>query len=362
MASTDTLEIRQLARQFAESELRPHVEKWDHDGALAPAALAHLAELGFFGMLVPEAHGGMEFDLPTYVSALEEIAWGEPATALTLAITSFVAQQINASGTDQQKHAWLEKIAGGDVVACFALAEEEAGADATALVTRATRTGDGWTIKGVKQWVTNGRLAKLALVIANTDDGPRAFLVPTNSPGYRVTHREQTLGLRPIDIATVEFDNVQVDAQSVLTVPSAEQLGASDVGALAVAAISVGICQSALDHAIRYADVREQFQAKLRAFEGIQFKLADMAMRTEAARALLEKAAADPTPALCAMSKVFASEAAMWVTTNAVQIFGGYGYMRDYPVEKLMRDAKAMEILEGSNEIQRVKIARELYK
>lgn len=362
MASTETLEIRQLARQFAESELRPNVEKWDHDGVLDPAVLGQLAELGFFGMLVPEVYGGMEFDLPTYVSALEEIAWGEPSVALTLAISSFVAQQILASGTEAQKRAWLEQIAGGTALACFAFAEDAAGADASALTTRATRNGAGWTITGVKHWVTNGRLAKVALVVAATEDGPRLFIVPTDAPGYLIAARQQTLGFRPVEILTVELNDVKVDGGAMLAVAAGELLGESDVAALAIAAVSVGICQAALEHARGYADVREQFKAKLRQFEGIQFKLADMAIRTEAARALLARAAAEPTPALCAMAKVFASEAAMWVTTNAVQIFGGYGYMRDYPVEKLMRDAKATEILEGSNEIQRVKIARELYK
>ena len=371
MPTAEMQEIRQLARQFAEAELRPHVEKWDHDASLEPQALAQLAELGFFGMLIPEAYGGMEFDLPTYVSVIEELAWGEPSVALTVAATSFVANLVVRNGTDEQKRRWLEPIARGEVLACFAMSEDDAGSDAAALTTRATRDGERWVINGEKKWVTNGRMAQLALVLArtgNSENGVRgigAFLVPTNSTGYNVGKRETTMGFRPLEILTVELEDLRVDGDAVLGDPAQGFLYASqtlDVGRLAISAIAVGIAQAALGHAIGYADIREQFGEKLRKFEGIQFKLAEMATRVEAARALLHHVAAEPTSKLSSMVKLFASEGAMWVTTQAVQIFGGYGYMRDYPVEKLMRDAKATEILEGTNEIQRVLIARELYK
>jgi alkylation response protein AidB-like acyl-CoA dehydrogenase len=364
-------EIRQLARQFAEAELRPHVEKWDHDGRLDEQALKQLAELGFFGMLIPEAYGGMEFDLPTYVSVIEELAWGEPSVALTVAATSFVANLIVQNGTDEQKRKWLEPIARGEVLACFAMSEEDAGSDAASLTARAARDGDQWVLNGEKKWVTNGRTAQLALVLArtgNNDSGVRgigAFLVPTNSSGYQVGKRETTMGFRPLEIVTVKLDGLRLDGDAVLGDPGQGFLYASqtlDIGRLAISAIAVGMAQAALDHAVGYADIREQFNEKLRKFEGIQFKLADMATRVEAARALLHYVAAEPTSKLSSMIKLFASETAMWVTTQAVQIYGGYGYMRDYPVEKLMRDAKATEILEGTNEIQRVLIARELYK
>ena len=371
MQTAEIQEIKQLARQFAASELRPHVEKWDHDAALDPQVLSQLAELGFFGMLIPEAYGGMEFDLPTYVSVMEQLAWGEPGVALTVAATSFVANLIVRNGTDEQKRRWLEPIARGEVLACFAMSEESAGSDAAALTTRATRDGDNWTISGNKKWVTNGRIAQLALVLARTSSngngvrGIGAFLVPTDSNGYEVGKREQTMGFRPLEIVSVELSNVRLGADSLLGEPAQGFLYASqtlDVGRLAISAISVGIAQAALDYALGYADIREQFGEKLRKFEGVQFKLADMATRVEAARALLERVAAEPTSKLSSIVKVFSSESAMWVTTQAVQIYGGYGYMRDYPVEKLMRDAKATEILEGTNEIQRVLIARELYR
>ena len=370
MPTAEMQEIRQLARQFAEAELRPHTEKWDHDAKLDRHTLEQLAELGFFGMLIPEAYGGMEFDLPTYVSVIEELAWGEPSVALTVAATSFVANLIVQNGSDEQKRKWLEPIARGEVIACFAMSEEAAGSDAASLSTRATRDGDRWTINGEKKWVTNGGLAQLALVLARTGSGTGvrgigAFLVPTNTAGYTVGKRETTMGFRPLEIVTVDFQDVRLDAEALLGDPAQGFLYASqtlDIGRLAISAIAVGIAQAALDHAIGYADIREQFGEKLRKFEGLQFKLADMATRVEAARALLEHVAAAPSSKLSSIVKLFSSEGAMWVTTQAVQIYGGYGYMRDYPVEKLMRDAKATEILEGTNEIQRVLIARELYK
>ena len=371
MSTTELQEIRQLARQFAESELRPHVEKWDHDAALDPQVLGQLAELGFFGMLIPEAYGGMEFDLPTYVSVLEELAWGEPSVALTVAASSFVADVIVRNGTDDQKRRWLEPISNGAVLACLALSEEAAGSDAASLATRAIGNGDDWVITGEKKWVTGGSIAQLALVLAQTGNNQSkgrsigAFLVPTDATGYQVGRRETTMGFRSLEIVSVRLDNVKVSSDQLLGDPAQGFVYATqtmDIGRLAISAIAVGIAQAALDHAIGYADIREQFGEKLRKFEGIQFKLAEMATKVEAARALLQRAAADPTSKLASMIKLFASETAMWVTTQAVQIYGGYGYMRDYPVEKLMRDAKATEILEGTNEIQRVLIARELYK
>jgi alkylation response protein AidB-like acyl-CoA dehydrogenase len=215
------------------------------------------------------------------------------------------------------------------------------------------------------------RSTRAPLVLARTgssENGVRgigAFLVPTDTAGYQVGRRENTMGFRPLEIVTVQLDKLRVPDDAVLGDPAQGFLYASqtlDVGRLAISAISVGMAQAALDHAVGYADIREQFGEKLRKFEGVQFKLAEMATRVEAARALLQRAAAEPTSKLSSMVKLFASETVMWVTTQAVQIYGGYGYMRDYPVEKLMRDAKATEILEGTNEIQRVLIARELYR
>ncbi len=345
------LEIRQLARQFAEAELRPHVERWDHEAKIDDSVVPQLAELGFFGMLIPEAFGGMEFDLPTYVSVLEELAWGEPAVAYIVATSNHVARCIVQNGNEEQKRRWLERMATGEVIACVA------SPDASGEQTRAQRKNADWVLAGRKSWVANGRRAHMALVSGHSGDASSVFLVPTDSKGYQAGARETTMGFRPLEIVAVELNDVTVDATSELQLPPARLQQT-----LGMAAIANGIAQAALDHATAYADVREQFQAKLRQFEGLQFKLAEMATRVAAARALLQRAAEEPTEQNRAMAKYLASENAMWVTTQAVQIYGGYGYMRDYPVEKLMRDAKATEILEGPNELQKVTIARALYE
>jgi alkylation response protein AidB-like acyl-CoA dehydrogenase len=362
-------EVRALAREFAVGELRPHVEAWDRDGALGSTALEQLAELGFFGMLVPAAAGGLEFDLPTYLAALETLAWGEPSVALTLSIHSaFTVSLLVRHGSSEQQARWLPKLATGERIGCFALSEEDAGSDAGAVATRAERDGDGWVLTGRKKWVTNGRLAGLAMVVARTGgEGARGlsvFLVPTDTDGWRVGARERTMGLRPVEVVTVELDGLRLPGDALLGREGEGfrlAMEGLDLGRLGVAAQAVGIGQAALDHALAYAGEREQFGQPIREFEAIQFKLADMATRLAAGRALLERAARELTRGWSAMAKLFCSEMAMYLTTEAVQVFGGYGYMRDYPVEKLMRDAKATEIYEGTNEIQRVVIARELY-
>jgi alkylation response protein AidB-like acyl-CoA dehydrogenase len=381
----DRSEIRDLARQFAEAELRPHVEAWDRDGRLDPAVLTHLGELGFFGMLVPEEHGGMGFDDGTYLVALESLGWGEPAVALTLSIHSaFAITLLLRHGTDEQKSRWLPALATGERIGCFALSEEQAGSDAAAVATTAERDGDEWVLTGEKKWVTNGRIpggpAGLAVLIARTgggsdgddahgstqgSDGLSAFLVPTDMAGWNVVARERTMGMRALEVVTVRLGGLRLPADAML---GGEGQGfrlameGLDLGRLGIAAQAVGIGQAALDHALAYGAEREQFGRPIREFEAIQFMLADMATKVAAARSLLERAAEERTTRWSAMAKLFASETAMAVTTDAVQIFGGYGYMRDYPVEKLMRDAKATEIYEGTNEIQRVVIARDLYR
>jgi alkylation response protein AidB-like acyl-CoA dehydrogenase len=363
-------QIRDLARQFAEGELRPHVEEWDRDGELDRAVLGQLGELGFFGMLTPEDQGGMGFDTAMYLAALEELAWGEPSIALTLSIhNAFPVTLLARHGTEAQRGRWLPELASGERIGCFALSEERAGSDAAAVAATAERDGDGWVVNGAKKWVTNGRIAGLALVVARTGeggaDGLSAFLVPTESDGWVVGPREKTMGLRPVEVVTVELDALRLPGDALLGGEGSGfrlAMAGLDLGRLGIAAQAVGIGQAALDHARVYAAEREQFGRPIRTFEAIQFKLADMATRVAAARSLVGWAAARGTTEASAMAKLFASEVATMATSEAVQIFGGYGYMRDYPVEKLMRDAKATEIYEGTNEIQRVVIAREIYR
>lgn len=361
----DLDEIRTLARDFAQTELRPHTERWDHDRLVDPAAFAQLAELGFFGMLVPETHGGMGFDLPAYVAVLEELARGEASVAVAVAKSASAAALLDRFGNSAQKSEWLETIAAGTAAVAVAVAEDQAGDDTVDLETTASRHEDGWSLNGTKRWVTNGGQAALTLVYARDEDGRSSlFLVPRTASGYEVGARDDTLGLRPLELVTVQFSDVRVDTQACLGNPgdaNAQLAAVQPITRAGIAAIALGIAQAALDHALEYASVREQFNTRLKDFEGIQFKLADMATRIAAARALLMEAAVDGDASRINMAKVFASESAMWVTTQAVQIFGGYGYMRDYPVEKLMRDAKAMEMMEGSNEVIRVAIAKQLY-
>ncbi len=339
-------EIRTLARDFARAELRPGVERWDHDAALGTDVMPQLAELGFFGMLVAEQDGGMGFDLRTTVAALEELAWGEPATALLV-----LAQQIVATGlagaADDVRGRWIGPLATGEVHGCYALGED------VALHARAD--GDAWRISGSAPWVLHGGDAGVALVQAATDDGTSLFAVGLDD-GARFGERSATLGLRPLHVTPLLLDAaaaVRLDGDALPAVHHAGRLG--------VAAVSLGIAQAALDHALDYAAQREQFNTKLREFDAIRFKLADMAVRIAAARSLLVEAAAGDAHAPAMMAKVLASDTAMHVTTEAVQIFGGYGYMRDYPVEKLMRDARAMGLLQGADERLRLEIATALY-
>jgi alkylation response protein AidB-like acyl-CoA dehydrogenase len=353
-------EIRTLARQFAAEELRPHNERWDHEAALDADVFAQLTELGFPSMRVPETHGGMGLGIAAWAAAVEELAWGEPAVGFALAQHGYALDLLHAAGAA----AVLQRVAGGGLSICAALAEDQAGTDLSRIETTATPDHGGWRVSGEKRWVSGPSRAELAVVLARTDAGPTLFVVPADDAAWRVVRRDETLGLRPLELATVRLDGVRVGAGAMIGEPGRAQTvlqAAADAHRIGIAAVACGIARAALEHARDYAAQREQFGRALRRFQGIQFKLADMATHTEAAQALLDRAVERPAAALAAMAKLFASETAMWVTTQAVQIFGGYGYMRDYPVEKLMRDAKAAEIAGGANELLRVHIAEELY-
>jgi alkylation response protein AidB-like acyl-CoA dehydrogenase len=353
-------EIRALAREFAAAELRPNTEQWDSEGALGTDVLAKLAELGFFGMLVPEDDGGMGFDAVTYAAALEELAWGEAGVAVLVAHSVMAADLIARYGSAEQKQSWLGRLAAGESTGCIAFSEDDGVSRSSELRTRAQADGDGWRLTGHKKWVTNGAGAAVAVVLATTEEGPTLFMVP--AVAMTVTGRAATLGLRSVAVVDVELDS-RLGQEQLLARLDAEPDGDSDwLGRLSTAAIAVGIAQAALDHAVRYAGEREQFGRPIRMFEGIQHKLAEMATRVVAARALVGRSAADPHDAAAsAMAKLLAAECAMYVTNEAVQVFGGYGYMKDYPVEKLMRDAAATGIMHGSSETQRLRIAELLY-
>jgi hypothetical protein len=371
-------EIQQLAREFARSEIAPHADKWDREAEMDPAIIGKLAELGFLGMMVPEQYDGLGLDTVTYLVALEEIAAVDASVAVAMSVhNSLPTQMILRYGSEAQRQRYLPAMARGEWLGAFALSEPEAGSDAAAMTTQAARDGDGWILDGTKAWVTSGNQAGVILAMARTDRpgerrgarGISAFIVTPELQGFRVGKKENKLGLRASPTVQLGFDRMRVPADQMLGQEGkgfVYAMQSLDNGRLGVAAQAVGIARAALEYSVRYAGERRQFGHPIKEFEAIQFKLANMATRITAARALLYSAASakdrgEPITQFSSMSKLFASETAMWVTTEAIQIFGGYGYMKEYPVERLFRDAKVTEIYEGTSEIQRIVIARQLY-
>ena len=371
-------EIQRLAREFALAEIAPHADEWDRAAHFDRSIVGQLGSLGFLGMLIPEEYDGLGASTLTYLLALEEIAAVDASTAVLMSVhNSLPTQMILRWGTAAQKDRFLRPMARGEMLGAFALSEPDAGSDAAGLRMQARRDGSDWVLDGTKAWVTNGNVADVILVMARTDGpadrkgarGIGAFIVTPDLPGFGVGKKEEKMGLRASPTVHLVFEGLRI--------PDAQRLGdpahgfiyamqSLDHGRLGIAAQAVGIGRAALEHAIRYAGERRQFGRAIREFEAIQFKLADMATRVTASRALLHAAAAakdrgDVITGFSSMAKLLASETAMEVATEAIQIFGGYGYIKEYPVEKLFRDAKVTEIYEGTSEIQRVVIARELY-
>ena len=372
-------QIRDLAREFAEAELRPHAEEWDREAHFPREVIQKLGELGFLGMLLPEQYDGLELDTIAYVTALEEIARGDASVAVAMSVhNSLPTQMIQAQGTGAQKERWLPPMARGEMLGAFSLSEPDAGSDAAGMSALARKVDGGWVLNGAKAWVTNGGFGDVVVTMVRTDTpddrrgakGIGAFIVPTDAEGYSVGKKEDKMGQRASETVGISFHEMFVADDQLLGDPSQGfiyALQGLDNGRLGIAAVAIGIAQAALEHSLAYADERRQFGQPIRAFQGMQFKLANMGTRIEAARALLHRAAAakdagEPVSKLSSMAKLFASETAMYVTTEAIQVFGGYGYVKEYPVERLFRDAKVTEIYEGTSEIQRTIIARELYR
>jgi hypothetical protein len=370
-------EIQNVAREFAAAEIAPHAEQWDRDAFFDESLVGKLGGLGLLGMLLPEEYDGLGLDTKTYLMALEEIAAADASTAVLMSVhNSLPTQMILRFGTDEQKRKFLPPMARGELLGAFALSEPEAGSDAASLTTQAVRDGDGWVLNGTKSWVTAGSHAGVIVAMARTDSpelrrgarGIGAFIVTPDLPGFSVGKKENKLGLRASPTVQLGFDDLRVPDSNLLGDPShgfIYALQSLDNGRLGIAAQALGIARAALDLSLAYASERKQFGHHISEFQAIQFKLADMAMRIDAGRSLLYATAdakdrGEPIKHFGAMSKLFASETAMWATTEAIQIFGGYGYVKDYPVERLFRDAKVTEIYEGTSEIQRVVIAREL--
>lgn len=377
-ALTETQEqIQQLAREVAAEHIAPYAEEWDRTKAFPRHVIDQLGALGFMGVRAPEAYDGMDLDMLTYMLIIEEIAAADAGTATSLAVhNSIPTSALVRHGSDEQKERWLRPMAQGKILCGFALSEADAGSDAASLRAQAEFDGTHWVLNGAKAWVSNGGTAEIILAMLRTDTsddrrgsrGISAFIVPADVPGYVAGKNEDKMGQRAANTCEVTFDNVRLTPDHLIGEAGmgfVYAMEALDQGRLSIGAQAIGIARSALEHSIAYAQEREQFAKPIFDFQGIQFLLASMATRFEAARALLHKAArvADDGGTVTrwsSMAKLCASEMAMDVTTKAIQIFGGYGYMRDYPVERLFRDAKVTEIYEGTSEIQRIVIAREL--
>ncbi len=372
-------QVRQLARDFAENELRPHTVRWDATGEFHEEVVPLLGKLGFMGMLLPAEYDGLGIDMLTYLLALEQISWGDASVAITMSVhNSLPTQMILRFGNDEQKQRWLPPMARGELLGAFALSEAGSGSDAASLSARAERDGEHWVLNGEKLWVSNGSRADVVMVMVRTDRpddrrgarGIGAFIVPTDTPGYSVGKKEDKTGLRSSETVAISFNDMRLGPDALLADPYKGFLYAMSGlqgGRLGVAAQALGIAEAALDHTVAYARERRQFGRPISSFQAVSFKFAEMYTRVEASRGLLYRAArawdaGDVDKRLCSMAKLHASETAVWVTSQAVNLFGGYGFMRDYPVEKLFRDAKVTEIYEGTSEIQRVVIAKELFQ
>ncbi len=364
--------VRDAMRAFAQGELAPHAAAWDRDHAFPGAALKALGGLGALGMVVPEAWGGAGMDYVSLALAVEEIAAGDGATSTIVSVqNSVVCGPLLAYGTDLQKEKYLKPLARGEAIGCFCLTEPQAGSDAGAITTRAGKRGANWVLNGVKQFITSGRNADVAIVFAVTDKaagkrGISAFIVDTSTPGYVVARIEDKLGQRASDTAQIVFDNCEIPAANLLGREGEGYkiaLSNLEAGRIGIAAQAVGMARAAFDAALVFARERVAFGKPISEQQAVNFKLADMATEIEAARQLVLHAAAlkdGNLPCLkeASMAKLFASEMAERVCSAAIQVHGGYGYVTDFPVERIYRDVRVCQIYEGTSEIQRLVIGR----
>ena len=376
MLSEQQRAIRDMARDFAAREIVPFARDWDRREYVPLETLKKMGALGLMGVCVPTEWGGAGADFVSYVSAMEEIAYGDAGIANMMAATNSPYNAgVLAHGTDGQKEKFLRPAASGVSLAAFLLSEPQVGSDAANLKTRAVRQGDHYVIDGMKNFITSGQSAGLAMIFAVTDPlagkgGISCFLARTDTTGYRVARLEKKLGHRTCDTCQIVLDGLRVPAEDMLGPPGAGlriALSSLDSGRIGVAAQSVGVARAALDAALAYARVRVTFGKPLIGHQAIAFQLADMATRIEAARQLYLHAArlrdlGQASPKQASMAKLFASEMVEEVTSAAIQIHGGYGFLNDYPVEKYWRDMRMFQIYDGTSEIQKMLIARELAK
>jgi alkylation response protein AidB-like acyl-CoA dehydrogenase len=363
--------FRALAREFLDREVVPHRAAWDRAESVDLAIIPKLGDLGFFGLTIPEEYGGVGGDYLTYVLAAEELGRADSAIRGIVSVSSgLFGTSVLQHGTEEQKQRWLPDVATGRALGCFGLTEPGNGSDAGNLRTRARRDGDDWVIDGEKVFITNGTWADVALVFARTsDDGPRgvsAFLVPTDTPGFVATEITGKLGLRGQATAALSFDGVRVPADALLGEEGKGfriAMQTLDKGRVTIAASCVGIVQGCLEETVRYTGEREQFGRPIASYQLVQEMIADMSVDADAARLLTWRAAdlmqrGEPFGTAASKAKLFASEAAVRATNLAVQAFGGYGFIDEYPVQKYLRDARVMTLYEGTSQVQKLLIGR----
>ena len=371
---SDQLQVRDAVREYVQAEVLPHAASWDKTHHFPREALKGLAALGCYGICVPEQYGGAGLNYLSLALVLEEIAAGDGGTSTVISVTNCPVNAILLNfGNAEQKSKWLAPLAQGQLLGAFCLTEPHVGSDASALKTTAVKAGDGYVINGVKQFITSGKEGDVAIVIAVTDKaagkkGMSAFLVPTNTPGYTVARLEEKMGQHSSDTAQINFDNCRIPAENLIGQEGEGYkiaLGGLEGGRIGIAAQSVGMARAALDCAIAYAKDRTSFGQSIFSHQAVGFRLADCATQLEAARQLIWHAASlrdAGVPCLkeAAMAKLFASEAAEKICSAAIQTLGGYGYVSDFPVERIYRDVRVCQIYEGTSDIQKLIIQRSL--
>lgn len=366
--------IADMIRDFGEKEISPHRNQWDDDQEFPLHIFKKFGELGLMGVLVPQEYGGSGFGYHEYITVVSEVAKLDPGIGLSVAAhNSLCTGHILQFGSDQQKQKWLPKLATAEWIGAWGLTEPNTGSDAGNMRTTAKKDGDHWIINGTKNWITHGKSGDIAVVIVRTGEtgdshGMTAFVVERGTPGFKAGKKEDKLGMRSSETAEMIFEDCRIPAENMLGNEGEgfiQAMKVLDGGRISIAALSLGIAEGAFDEALKYAQEREQFNRPIFNFQAISFKLADMATKIEAAKLLTHQAAqlkneGKPMTKESAMAKYHASECAVECATEAVQIFGGYGYTKDYPVEKYYRDSKLCTIGEGTSEIQKLVIARQI--
>jgi alkylation response protein AidB-like acyl-CoA dehydrogenase len=374
--SEEFLAIKRIVRDFAENEIRPHVMEWDETQTFPRDTLKRLAELGFLGVLIPAEYGGAGLGYTQYAMIVEELSRVDGSVGISVAAhNSLCTGHIYNSGTEEQRRRFVVPLARGEKLGAWSLTEPEAGSDAAGTQTIARRDGDHWVLNGQKTFTTHGTYGDICVAMAVTDKsaghhGISAFILEKGMPGFSAGKKENKLGLRASDTSTVIFEDCRVPAENLLGDPGkgfVDALKVLDGGRISIAALGVGMAQGAYEAALQYAKQRKQFGRPIADFQAIQFKLADMATEIDAARLLMHRVSwmkdqGMQTTAQSSMAKLYAGEVAVRVANECVQIHGGYGYIKDYPAEKFYRDVKLCTIGEGTSEIQRLVIAREILR